>query len=95
MDDKIKINLQMADSFFPLTINREDEEIIRKAAKQVNIMLNEYRKHYSKLSVEKLFAMTAFRFSLEVLQLEKHNDTLPYSTKIEELTDLLEDYFRK
>ena len=29
MNDKIKINLQIADSNYPLTINREEEEIVR------------------------------------------------------------------
>ena len=40
MNDKIKINLQMAGAAYPLTINREDEEIVREAAKQVNIRIN-------------------------------------------------------
>ena len=37
MNDKIKINLQIADSYYPLTINRDEEETVREAAKQVNI----------------------------------------------------------
>ena len=40
MNDKIKINLQIADSNYPLTINREEEQMVREAAKQVNIRLN-------------------------------------------------------
>lgn len=44
MNDKIKINLQMAGAAYPLTINREDEEIVREAAKQVNIRINAYPK---------------------------------------------------
>ena len=43
MNDKIKINLQMAGASYPLTINREDEEMVREAAKQVDIRLNAYR----------------------------------------------------
>ena len=39
MNDKIKINLQMAGAAYPLTINREDEEIVREAAKQVYLYL--------------------------------------------------------
>ena len=39
MSDKIKINLRIADSNYPLPINREEEEIVREAAKQVNIRL--------------------------------------------------------
>ena len=32
MNDKIKINLQMAGSTYPLTILREEEEMVREAA---------------------------------------------------------------
>ena len=52
MNDKIKINLQMAGASYPLTINREDEEMVREAAKQVDIRLNAYREHYLNVSRE-------------------------------------------
>ncbi len=95
MDDKIKINLLIADAYYPLTINRKDEETVREAAKQVNIRLNTYREHYQSLSPEKLLAMVAYQFSLEKLELAECNDTLPYTAKIEELTEVLEAHFRK
>ena len=56
MNDKIKINLQIADSYYPITINRDEEELMREAAKQVNIKLNAYREHYKSLEPEKLIA---------------------------------------
>ena len=94
MNDKIKINLQIADSNYPLTINREEEEMVREAAKQVNIRLNAYREYYKNLEPEKIIAMVAYQFSLERLQLMQRNDTQPYTAKIEELTEMLEEYFR-
>ena len=95
MNDKIKINLQIADSNYPLTIQREEEEVIREAAKQVNIRLNAYREHYKNVAPEKVLAMVAYQFSLDKLKSEQRNDTEPYTAKIEELTELLEDHFRK
>ncbi len=53
MNDKIKINLQMAGASYPLTINREDEEMVREAAKQVDIRLNAYREHYQNVSLKR------------------------------------------
>lgn len=94
MNDKIKINLLIADSYYPLTINREEEESIREAAKQVNIRLNTYREHYKNLAPEKILAMVAYQFSLENLTMVQKNDTQPYTAKIEELTKMLEEYFR-
>ena len=95
MNDKIKINLQMAGAAYPLTINREEEEMVREAAKQVNIRLNAYREYYKNLEPEKIIAMVAYQFSLEKLQLMQRNDTTPYTEKVKELTELLEDYFKK
>ena len=95
MNDKIKINLQIADSNYPLTINRQEDEMVREAAKQVNIRLNAYREYYKNLEPEKIIAMVAYQFSLEKLQLMQRNDTTPYTEKVKELTELLEDYFQK
>ena len=95
MNDKIKINLQIADSNYPLTINRQEEEMVREAAKQVNIRLNAYREYYKNLEPEMIIAMVAYQFSLEKLQLMQRNDTTPYTEKVKELTELLEDYFQK
>ena len=94
MNDKIKINLQIADSYYPITINRDEEELMREAAKQVNIKLNAYREHYKSLEPEKLIAMVSYQFSQENLKLRQRNDTGPYTEKIEELTEMLEEYFK-
>ena len=83
------------DSNYPLTINRQEEEMVREAAKQVNIRLNAYREYYKNLEPEKIIAMVAYQFSLEKLQLMQRNDTTPYTEKVKELTELLEDYFQK
>ena len=95
MNDKIKINLQIADSYYPLTINRDEEETVREAAKQVNIRLNAYREHYQNVSLERIIAMVAYQFALESLQLKDRNDTEPYTAKIKELTEVLETYFKE
>lgn len=95
MNDKIKINLRIADQNYPLTINREDEEVVRKAAKQVNDNLNKYRTHFPTLESEKILAMVAYDLSLKNLRMENRNDTSPFTEKIEELTQELEEYFRK
>ena len=93
MNDKINTNLDLAGSIFPLKVKPEEEENIRKAAKQVNDWLNKYRDRYPGLTTEKLIAMVAFQFSLEKIELLQRNDTQPYLTKIEKLTEMLEEYF--
>ena len=103
MNDKIKINLQIADESFTMTINRDEEELFRKAAKQVNDRMNVYRSMYKPSGIpgaktygpKDFLAMVAFDFACNNLKLEDRNDTSPFTNKIEELTQELEEHFRK
>lgn len=94
MNDKIKINLNMAGDFYPLTIDREEEEVVRSAARMVDERLNAYREYYRGVPQEKIWAMLTYQLALENLKLKQRNDTAPYAAKIEELTEVLEDYFK-
>ena len=85
----------MAGATYPLTISREDEEIVREAAKQVNIRVNAYRERYQNIASERIIAMAAYQFALENLRLKDRNDTEPYTDKIKELTEVLETYFKE
>jgi cell division protein ZapA len=69
--------------------------MVREAAKQVDMRLNAYREHYKNVAPEKIIAMVAYQFALENLQMKDRNDTQPYAGKINELTEMLEDYFKK
>lgn len=84
----------MAGTTYPLTIPREEEEMVREAAKQVDIRLNAYREHYQNVTPEKIIAMVAYQFALENQKMKNRNDTRPYADKIEELTEVLETYFK-
>ncbi len=96
MSDIRKINLVIADMTFPMTIHSErEEEMFRKAAKQINDKLNKYRIHFPKEGIEKLMAMVAFDFSYKALSLEDKNDTQSFKDKLKELTVELEEFFKK
>ena len=93
MNDKIRINLQMAGSSFPLTINRDDEEMVRSAAKQVENRLNAYRSHFPNQPTVQLITMVAYQFALENQQNRQRNDTAPFVEKIAALDQMLDSYF--
>ena len=95
MDDKIRINLRIADFNYPLVIKREEEEMIREAAKQVNIKINAYRKHYPSANDTRALAMVAYQFALERLQWMQHNDTAPFAERVKQLEELLEEELKK
>ncbi len=95
MTDKIRINLQMAGTVYPAHIERADEEMVREAAKQVNIRLNRNRQNHPELTPEKAITITAFQFALELLEQQGRNDTRPYADKIRELTEVLDAHFKE
>ena len=47
------------------------------------------------MSLERIIAMVAYQFALENLQLKDRNDPEPYTAKINELTEVLETYFKE
>lgn len=95
MNDKIRINLHMAGTTYPVTIAREDEQRVREAAKRVNMRFNLNQQENPDVSPEKIIAMTAFEFALEMLDQKERNDTEPYKEKIRELTEVLDEHFRE
>lgn len=46
MDDMMKIHLLIDNERYPMTIRREDEQLYRDAAKQIDNKLNKYRSYY-------------------------------------------------
>ena len=45
MDDKLSININIADRLYPLRVDRKEEEDIRKAAKIINEKVVQYSKN--------------------------------------------------
>ena len=96
MDDKFLIHVEIADKSYGLWINREDEQLARDAAKQIRTKINQYRLSFSQseVDVKDLLAMVAFQLSMSNLQLEKKNDTNPFTEKIQELTEDIDNYLK-
>jgi cell division protein ZapA len=102
-DNKFLIHIEIADKMYGLRINRDQEELARKAAKQIKAALGEYRKKYPKSANDGAeskytegnvdwLAMVALQLSMENLQWEKRNDTTAFVEKIKQMTDLLQEY---
>ncbi|MCD7938126.1 MAG: cell division protein ZapA [Tannerellaceae bacterium] len=95
-DDKFLIHVEIAEKSYGLWIRRSDEELARKAAKQIQNKLIQYRQKFpdSSVDVKDLLAMVTFQLSMSNLQLEDKNDTNPFTEKIIQLTDELEMYLK-
>ena len=94
MSNQQKIKLSIADRIYPLTINPEQEEGLRKATKQIEEMIKRFEKSYAVRDKQDVLAMCALQFATQVEQ--KKIDTIEVSQdvedKLESLNQLLKDY---
>ena len=95
MEEKLSIKVNVADRYYPLKIDRRDEEKIRRAAKMINDKVLQYKQRYTDKDVQDFLAMAALQFVIKVIDSDNRLDD---SKIIEELKDLnaeLDEYIRR
>jgi cell division protein ZapA (FtsZ GTPase activity inhibitor) len=95
VDNSFHIKLQIAGRFYPLIIDRKDEEKVRKAAKVINEKFGQYQERYRDKDGQDFMAMAAFQFVLKLIELEEKSNETPLITVIGEITDELEEFMQK
>ena len=90
MDDKLSIRVNVADRYYPLKVERESEEKIRKAARMINEKVLQYKQRYTDKDVQDFLAMAALQFVIKLSEEEEKlsNDYLPDALK--ELTQKID-----
>jgi len=86
MDDKLSIRVNVADRYYPLKINREDEEEIRKAARMINEKVLQYKQKYIDKDIQDFLAMAALQYVIKLLEFEKSREKEDITLSIRELT---------
>ncbi|MFT3739526.1 MAG: cell division protein ZapA [Breznakibacter sp.] len=74
MDDKLSIRVNVAERYYPLRIDRQDEERIRLAARLINEKVSQYKERYADKDVQDFLAMAALQYVIKVLELENQHD---------------------
>ncbi|HSH52928.1 MAG TPA: cell division protein ZapA [Bacteroidales bacterium] len=95
MDDKLSIRVNVADRYYPLKIDRSDEEKIRKAAKMINEKVLQYKQRYSDKDVQDFLAMAALQYVIQVIEFDGTADTSSVLEEIQELDNQLEDFLKR
>ena len=95
MDDKLSIKLNIGDKFYPMRINRDEEELIRKAAKIISDKLNQYRKKYAQRDIVDLLAMTALQYTKDFLEREEREDLSTVNDELKLVNIELEEYIEQ
>ncbi len=79
MDDKLSIRVNVADRYYPLKVERDNEEKIRKAARMINEKVLQYKQRYSDKDVQDFLAMAALQYVIKLTEEEEklENDYIP------------------
>ncbi|CAI8174107.1 MAG: cell division protein ZapA [Flavobacteriaceae bacterium] len=68
MSDTFKIKLSIADRVYPLTIHPSQEEGLRKAAKQIELLAKNFEQNYAVRDKQDVLAMCALHFASKSTQ---------------------------
>ncbi|WP_129717876.1 cell division protein ZapA [Pedobacter sp. SYP-B3415] len=94
---EISIKITISDRIYPLKVNMEEEEIVRRAAKMINERIKEYQENYAVRDKQDLLSMAVLHYATGVLKAENKvqvQDTA-VADKVVELDSLLTDFFSR
>jgi cell division protein ZapA len=94
-DKKLSINIKIDGRVFPLTIDSDDEERYRLAAKMVNETIGKYRKLFGNQESQNIMAMTAFQIALSNVTLQNRNDSSNFIDELKNLNDDISDFLKE
>jgi cell division protein ZapA len=94
MSEKLKIKLSIGNRVYPLTIDSSQEEGLRKAAKNIDVMIKQFEQSYSVRDKQDVLAMCALQFASQVEQksIDKTNIDEHVEEKLVALNGLLDSY---
>ncbi len=85
MDDKLSIRVNVADRYYPLKVERENEEKIRKAARMINEKVLQYKQRYSDKDVQDFLAMASLQYVIKLIEEEEKQKLITSLMLIKEL----------
>ena len=92
---QLSIKVNIAGRTYPLTIERSEEEMIRKAADKINASIKDLKENYAVKDIQDLLAMTALQISTtsNTISKEVSDDKVANALKTldKELSDFLEN----
>ncbi len=85
MDDKLSIRVNVADRYYPLKVDRENEEKIRKAARMINEKVLQYKQRYSDKDVQDFLAMASLQYVIKLTDEEEKSNNDQFPEALQEL----------
>jgi len=94
---EISIKINIADRVYPLKVNMEEEEIIRRAAKLINDRIKDYQENYAVRDKQDLLSMCVLHYATSSLKADTKvsAEDSEVADKVYQLDYLLSDFFSK
>jgi len=92
---EISIKINIADRIYPLRIDMEEEEVIRRAAKLINDRIKEFQENYAVRDKQDLLSMCVLHYATGMLKSEKKTsaDEAGVEKAVNELDGMLTEFF--
>ena len=75
--EQMKISVLVNGKRYPLTIQRKEEEFIRRAASRINELITRYKQRFSNDKTDDYLSMAALQLATELVKLENQKDVSP------------------
>ncbi|MBW7871297.1 MAG: cell division protein ZapA [Flavobacteriia bacterium] len=88
----LKVKINIAGRFYPLTINAEEEEAVRNAGKEINRLVQEFEDRYAVTDKQGAISMVALQMAskLNLLKQSGEGSDQELNEKVSELTEFIE-----
>lgn len=92
---QLSVKVNIAGRTYPLTIERSEEEMIRKAADNINASIKNLKENYAVKDIQDLLAMTALQLSTKSNTISKEVEDDKVSNELKALDKELSDFLEK
>ena len=95
MAEKIKLKVNIAGRHYPMSVKAEEEEVIRKAGKQINELIKDFEQKYDIRDKQDALAMCALQFVSKSIGTEKNEEDDDEKTqlRLRKIIDELQQQF--
>jgi len=94
-ENKFSIRVNIADRYYPLKIDWDDEEKIRRAAKLINDKVLQYKQRYTDKDIQDFLAMASLQFVIRLIECEEKFSGAAFDEELSKLDDWLSAYIEK
>jgi cell division protein ZapA len=91
MKEKLSIKVSIVGRIYPVTIERTEEENVRKAVKAINEKVSDYEKNFNIKDRQDLLAMASLNFASQSVELQhsNHKDEQSILDKLEKVDKMI------